>query len=99
MELNLASGVALENTTKVDEVLHRGGVDVGDTREVEDDGAKDGLGQLGLTTSSLLLVAGLLALPVVGSRVFRVICVSKALLKAVQSGSPFQGRSPCETSE
>lgn len=41
MELDTLACVTFEHPTKVDEVLDTGGVDVGDGRKVEDDGAKE----------------------------------------------------------
>lgn len=61
VELNLSSGIPLEDPPQVDEVLDRGRVDVGDTGEVKDDGAEDGLCalELGLVELSVDLSLGL----------------------------------------
>lgn len=81
MELNFPSGITLKDTTKINKILNRGGVDVGDTGEVENNGAEDGLGEFSLATNSLLLVSSLFTLPAVRSRV----CESQS-----ESAMPFR---------
>lgn len=69
MELDLVASVPLENSTKINEILHRRRVDVGDARKVEDDGAKDGLGRFDLSGVELAFDLDLGLAPTVRSRI------------------------------
>lgn len=69
MEFDLLTCVAREGSAEIDEVLDRSRVDVRDGREVEHDGAQEGLAIVLLLLYLLELGAVALALPAIRSRV------------------------------
>ena len=55
VELDLAIGVTFEDSSKVDQVLDGGSVDVGDSTEIEDDSAEDRFGSVLLSDRKFTL--------------------------------------------
>lgn len=95
MELDLVARVPLEDASKIDEVLHRSRVDVGHAREVEDDGAEDGLGGFDLCRGELAFDFGHGLSPATRSRVCSAgKPVNGARRRGREKDLPFQGRSP-----
>lgn len=77
VELDLSGGVPLEDPPQVDEVLNRRRIDVGDTGEVEDDGAEDGFCALKLGLVELSVDLSLWLGPGEWSRVYRAASVTR----------------------